>query len=72
MKIADRKCAEKDAKLMRGIAPTTHFVSASQAILYRGGGLEAVWPQFLALLAIGTVFFSIALTRLRKTIGQMA
>jgi ABC-2 type transport system permease protein len=53
-------------------APTTHFVSASQAILYRGAGLEVVWPQFLALVAIGMVFFIVALTRFRKTIGAMA
>lgn len=53
-------------------APTTHFVSASQAILYRGAGLDVVWPQCLALLAVGTVLFGIAMARFRKTIGQMA
>jgi len=52
-------------------APTTHFVSAAQAILYRGAGLEVVWPQFLALVVIGTVFFVVALTRFRKAIGTM-
>jgi len=52
-------------------APTTHFVSAAQSILYRGAGFEVVWPQFLAILAIGAVFFFIALTRFRKTIGSM-
>jgi len=31
-----------------------------------------VWPQFLALAAIGTVFFAISLNRFRKTISQMA
>lgn len=53
-------------------APTTHFVSASQAILYRGAGMEVVWPQFLAIGAIGAVFFVVALTRFRSTIGRMA
>lgn len=53
-------------------APTTHFVSAAQAILYRGAGIEVVWPQFLAIVAIGAVFFVIALTQFRKTISQMA
>ena len=53
-------------------APTTHFVSASQAILYRGAGFDVVGPKALALLAIGTVFFVIALKRFRKTISQMA
>ncbi len=47
-------------------APTTHFVSMAQAILYRGAGLEVVWPQILALAAIGTVFFSAALILFRR------
>jgi ABC-2 type transport system permease protein len=53
-------------------APTTHFVMLSQGILFRGGGLEVVWPQFLALTVIGMVLFGVALTRFRKTLGTMA
>ena len=44
---------------------------AAQAILYRGAGLEVVWWHFLFLVAIGTVFFIVALNRFRKTIGSM-
>ena len=51
-------------------APTTYFVSAGQAILYRGAGLAVVWPQMLATTAIGIVLFSLALARFRKTINQ--
>ena len=54
------------------IAPTTHFVELSQAILYRDAGLETVWQPFLALALIGTVLFFLSLARFRKTIGQMA
>lgn len=53
-------------------APTTHFVQLAQAILYRGAGLDIVWPHLLATLAIGMAFFGISLSRFRKTIGQMA
>jgi ABC-2 type transport system permease protein len=53
-------------------APTTHFVQLAQAILYRGAGLDIVWPHMLATLAIGMAFFGISLSRFRKTIGQMA
>jgi len=52
-------------------APTTHFVALAQAILYRGAGFGIVWPEFLALFAIGGVFFVLALRRFRKTIGSM-
>lgn len=53
-------------------APTTHFVAAGQAILYRGAGLEVVWQQLLAIFVIGAVLFIAALRRFRKTISQMA
>ena len=53
-------------------APTTHFVMLAQAILYRGGGLDVAWPQFLTLAAIGAALFTYALARFRDTIGRMA
>lgn len=53
-------------------APTTHFVAGAQAILYRGAGLEVVWPQLLAIVAIGVVLFGIALGRFRRRLTQMA
>ena len=52
-------------------APTTHFVELSQAILYRGAGFDVIWPQVLALVIIGVVFFTAALAHFRKSIGQM-
>ena len=54
------------------VAPTTHFVSLGQAILFRGAGLDVIWPQFLALAVIGSVLFLISLNRFRRTISQMA
>lgn len=51
-------------------APTTHFVAMAQAVLYRGAGFAIVWPQFLALAVIGALFFGIALSRFRRTIGM--
>jgi ABC-2 type transport system permease protein len=53
-------------------APTTHFVLLAQGILFRAAGLSVVWPSFLALVAIGGVFFSVALARFRSTISAMA
>jgi ABC-2 type transport system permease protein len=52
--------------------PNTHFVMLAQAILYRGAGISAVWPQFLSLAVIGTAMFVPSLARFRKTIGTMA
>lgn len=50
-------------------APTTHFVSLAQAILFRGAGLEVVWPQLLAIVIIGAAFFLTALVRFRRNIA---
>jgi len=52
-------------------APTTHFVMLAQSILYRGAGIDVVWPEFLALAFIGVIFFTIAQSRFRRTIGAM-
>ncbi|CAO3439111.1 ABC transporter permease [Azospirillum doebereinerae] len=53
-------------------APTTHFVTLAQAILFRGAGLHVVWPQFLALTVIGVILFSLSLARFRRAINQMS
>jgi ABC-2 type transport system permease protein len=52
------------------VAPTTHFVSAAQAILYRGANLDVVWPQCIAILIIGVLLFIGSLMRFRATINQ--
>ena len=52
------------------LAPSTHFVSFAQAILYRGAGFDVVWKDFAAVVFIGMVFFIGALMRFRKTVGE--
>lgn len=47
-------------------APNTHFVILSQGILFRGAGLDVVWPQFLALIATGGAMFWLALHQFRR------
>jgi len=49
--------------------PSRHFVSFSQVIIYRGGGLTAVWPQFLMVSATGLGFFTYSLALFRKSIA---
>jgi ABC-2 type transport system permease protein len=47
------------------VSPSTHFVSFAQAILYRGAGIDVVWPEFLAVAAIGGLVLAAALLRFR-------
>jgi ABC-2 type transport system permease protein len=51
------------------LLPARHFVSFSQVIVYRGGGLRAVWLQFLMVAAVGMAFFVYSLSAFRKSIA---
>jgi ABC-2 type transport system permease protein len=51
------------------LLPARHFVSFSQVIVYRGGGIGAVWRQFLWVTAIGLGFFVYSLGLFRKSIA---
>lgn len=51
------------------IAPSTHFVAFSQAILYRGAGLETVWSDMIVMVALSGLFFALALIRFRQTMA---
>jgi len=59
-------------RILMFAAPTTHFVSLGQAILFRGAGIGEVWPQLVAITIIGAVLFAAALMRFRASIGAMA
>ncbi|MEG3766499.1 ABC transporter permease [Alteromonas sp. 14N.309.X.WAT.G.H12] len=53
------------------LAPNTHFVMASQGILYRAADITIIYPQLLALMVIGGVFYVIALRRFKSTVGSV-
>jgi len=50
-------------------SPSTHFVSFAQAILYRGAGLDVVWPQFVAVAGIASLFLVLSLLRFRSALS---
>jgi ABC-2 type transport system permease protein len=51
------------------LLPSRHFVSFSQVIIYRGGGLSAVWRHFAMVGAVGLAFFAYSVARFRKSIA---
>ena len=53
------------------VSPSTHFVAFAQAVLYRGPGLDAVWPHCAAITGLGLLFFFAALARFRQMVAQM-
>ncbi|MGD0633327.1 MAG: ABC transporter permease [Beijerinckiaceae bacterium] len=52
------------------VSPSTQFVSFAQSILYRGGGLDVVWPHFLVVAVVGGLFLGLALWRFRSITAQ--
>ena len=56
-------------QVLMQVAPSTHFTAFAQAVIFRGAGLEIVWPQFAKMAAIGTVLFVVALMRFRATMS---
>ena len=64
---------ESMPELMQGVvqvSPTTQFVKLTHAVLYRGAGLDIVWPQLLAVSVAGAVFLFIALSRFRSMLAR--
>lgn len=49
--------------------PLRHFLEIVRAIFLKGAGLDALWPQFLALVLIGGAVMTLATRRFRKTAG---
>ena len=51
-------------------SPSTHFVLFAQAILYRGAGLDVVWPQFVAVAGTAALFLILTLLRFRSALSS--
>lgn len=53
------------------VSPSTHFVSFAQAILFRGAGIDVVWPHFVFVALVGGLFFAAAVLRFRTVNSQI-
>jgi ABC-2 type transport system permease protein len=51
--------------------PSTHFVSFSQAVLFRDATPAMVWPAMLKMFAIGVAFTIFTLSRFRKMLAAV-
>lgn len=52
------------------LSPSTHYVAFAQAVLYRGAGMETVWPALLAMLAAALVLLAAAALRFRGALVE--
>lgn len=53
------------------VAPSTHYTAFAQAVLMRGAGLGIVWPQLVAIGAIGALLICYALLRFRQSMAAV-
>ena len=51
--------------------PSTHFVSFSQAVLFRNADLTMVWPALLKMFLIGCAYTLFTLSRFRKMLAAV-
>lgn len=58
------------AQMISEYWPQTQFADFSQNVVFRGAGLDIVWPQMLALMLLGLAFLGYALVRFRKMLEQ--
>lgn len=49
--------------------PNTHFVAFAQAVLYRGAGIDQVWPQMLVMAVLGVATLALCRKRFTATIS---
>ena len=51
--------------------PSTHFVSFSQAVLFRDATPAMVWPDLLKMFLIGSAYMAYSLSRFRKMLAAV-
>ncbi|WP_425091493.1 ABC transporter permease [Tropicimonas sp. S265A] len=50
------------------ILPSRHYMSASQAIVFKGAGVETVWPEFLWMALLGLALLATSLLLFRRSV----
>lgn len=49
--------------------PSRHYMAFAQAVIFRGAGIDIVWPQFLIVAGLGSIFFASSLAMFRRSIS---
>ena len=64
---------ESQPEMIRPITwflPSRHYVAFSQAVVFRGAGLDIVWPQLLTIVGLGAAFFTASLALFQRSISE--
>ncbi|MDP5220246.1 ABC transporter permease [Ruegeria sp. 2205SS24-7] len=52
------------------ILPSRHYMSASQAIIFKGAGIETVWPEFAWMALLGIALLTMSLGLFRRSVAR--
>ncbi|WP_299640017.1 ABC transporter permease [uncultured Ruegeria sp.] len=52
--------------------PSRHYMSASQAIVFKGAGIEMIWPEFVWMAVLGLALLMTSLIMFRRSVAQMS
>ncbi|MDX2194379.1 MAG: ABC transporter permease [Gemmatimonadales bacterium] len=63
-----REAMPAPAQWLGALLPLTYFLEVLRGVLLKGVGLEALWPQALALVAFSAVTLTVSVRRFHKTI----
>lgn len=53
------------------LLPSRQFMAFSQAIVFRGASIATIWPELLAMVSLGTVFFGASLVLFRRSVASV-
>jgi ABC-2 type transport system permease protein len=52
-------------------SPSVQFVKLAHGVIFRGAGLEYIWPQLVFLAGLGALFLTVALGRFRAMLARV-
>jgi ABC-2 type transport system permease protein len=64
-----REAMPRAAAIFGMLLPLTHFLQIIRGIVLKGVGLEALWPQCLALVGFSVLFITFSTLRFHKQLG---
>ncbi len=54
------------------LLPSRHYMTFAQAVVFRGAGIDIVWPEFITVAGLGIVFLSVSLVLFRRSMNAGA
>ncbi|WP_334147193.1 ABC transporter permease [Hyphomicrobium sp.] len=52
------------------LLPSRHYMAFAQAVVFRGAGIDIIWPEFITVAGLGFVFFAASLVLFRRSIAR--